>query len=165
MRHPQSTLSDRPDEQSHAFADAPTGRQPCEKPVVLVVDDEHMVRIMVQMGLEQNGFDVRLARNGREAIDLYRRHAESIAVVLLDVSMPGLDGLETLTVLRELNPDVVACFMSSESGVWHPENLLQRGAAYVIPKPFRLDDLASILRLLAHRVSADPRPSGRVCRR
>ena len=88
-----------------------------------------------------------------------------IAVVLLDVCMPGLDGLETLTVLRELNPEVLACFMSSESGVYHPEKLLQHGAAYVIPKPFRLDDLANILRLLAHRVSADLRPSGRVCRR
>jgi two-component system, cell cycle sensor histidine kinase and response regulator CckA len=165
MRQPGCALSDPPDEQSRAVADEPTVLEPSKKPVVLVVDDEHMVRIMVQLGLERNGFDVWLARNGREAIDLYRAHAEQIAVVLLDVCMPGLDGLATLTVLRELNPEVVSCLMGSESGACHPEKLLQQGAAYVIPKPFRLDDLASIIRLLAHRVSADLRPSGRVCRR
>ena len=109
--------------------------------------------------------DVWLARNGREAIDLYHGHAEKIAVVLLDVCMPGLDGLETLKVFRGLDPEVVSCFMSSESGVHDPEKLLQRGAAQVIPKPFRLDDLASILRLLSLRVSADLCPSGSVCRR
>ena len=92
-----------------------------------MVDDEHMVRIMVQLGLERNGFDVLLARSGPEAIELYRGHAEEIAVVLLDVCMPGLDGLETLEVLRKLNPDVVACFMSGESGGCHPESLHRAG--------------------------------------
>ena len=163
MRQPQSKLSDPPDEKSQAAAAEPTVRQPCEKPGVLVVDDEHMVRIMVQLGLERNGFDVWLARNGREAIDLYRRHTEEIAVVLLDVRMPGLDGLQTLEVLRELNPEVLACFMSGDTGAYEPEELLQRGAAYVIAKPFRLDDLANILRLMAQGVSADLLPSGRVC--
>ena len=110
MRQPQSTPGDPPDEKSPAVADEPTVLEPSEKPGVLVVDDEHMVRIMVQLGLERNGFDVWLARNGREAIDLYRAHAEQIAVVLLDVCMPGLDGLATLMVLRELNPEVVCMF-------------------------------------------------------
>ena len=162
MQQPQSKLSDPPDEKSQAAAAEPTVRQPSEKPGVLVVDDEHMVRIMVQLGLERNGFDVWLARNGREAIDLYRRHTEEIAVVLLDVRMPGLDGPQTLEVLRELNPEVLACFMNGDTGAYEPEDLLQRGAAHVITKPFRLDDLANILRLMAHRVSADLLPSGRV---
>ncbi len=165
MRQPQFNLTDPPEETSHAAEVEPAVRQPREKPGVLVVDDEHMVRIMVQLGLERNGFEVWLARNGREAIDLYRGHAEEIAVVLVDVCMPGLDGLATLEVLHELNPEVVACFMSGESGVCRPEKLLQKGAAYVIPKPFRLDDLANIVRFLAHQVSADLCPSGRVCRR
>src|SRR5271165_5426811 len=98
----------------------PTVRQRCEKPGVLVVDDEHMVRIMVQMGLEENGFDVWLAANGREAIDLYRTHREHIAVVLLEACMPGLDGPQTLNALRELNPDVLACFMSADRGAYKP---------------------------------------------
>ena len=165
MRQPQSKLSDPPDEQSQAVADEPTVREPSEKPGVLVVDDEHMVRIMVQLGLERNGFDVWLARNGREAIDLYRRTRNRLPWCCSMSACPAWMDWQTLEVLRELNPEVLACFMSSESGACHPEKLLQQGAAYVIPKPFRLDDLANILRLLAHRVSADLRPSGRVCRR
>jgi CheY-like chemotaxis protein len=163
MRQPPSKLRDPPDERSQAAAAEPTVRQPCAKPGVLVVDDEHMVRIMVQLGLERNGFDVWLARNGREAIDLYRRHTEEIAVVLLDVRMPGLDGLQTLEVLRELNPEVLACFMNGDTGVYELDELVQRGAAQVIVKPFLLDDLANILRLMAQGVPAGPLPSGGVC--
>jgi len=164
MGQRQNDLSDPPDEKSQAAAAEPTVRQPCEKPGVLVVDDEHMVRIMVQLGLERNGFEVWLARSGREAIDLYRRHAEEIAVVLLDVQMPGLDGLKTLEVLHELNPEVRACFMSGDTVACKPEELLERGAAYVIAKPFHLHDLANILRLMAHRASADLFRSSSVCK-
>jgi CheY-like chemotaxis protein len=162
MRQPPSKLSDPPDGKNQAGASEPTVRQPCEKPVVLVVDEDHLVRIMLQLGLERNGFDVWLARCGREAIDLYRRHSEEIAVVLLDVRMPGLDGLRTLEVLRELNPEVQACFMSGDTGPCKPEELLQHGAAYAIAKPFLLDDLANILRLMAQGVPADLHPSGKV---
>lgn len=153
---------DPPHGKSQAGAAKPAVPQPCEKPGVLVVDKDHLVRIMVQLTLERNGFDVWLARNGREAIDLYRRHTKEIAVVLLDVRMPGLEGLQTLEVLRELNSEVQACFMSGGTGTYGPEELLQRGAAYVIAKPFLLDDLANIIRLMAQGVPADLPPSSRV---
>jgi len=163
MRQPQGKFSDPPDEKSQADAAEPTIRQRCAKPGVLVVDDEHLVRILLQMGLERDGFEVWLARNGREAIDIYRRHTDEIAVVLLDVHMPGLDGLQTLEVLRDLNPEVLVCFMSGDTGVCESDELLQRGAAQVLAKPFHLDDLANILRLIAQAVSTDLLPSGRVC--
>jgi CheY-like chemotaxis protein len=147
------------DKKSQAAIAEPTVRQFRNKPGVLVVDDDHLVRIMVQLGLERNGFEVWLAPHGREALDLYREHRENITVVLLDVRMPGLDGPETLDALRELDPDVLACFMSGNTGDYEPEELLQRGAAYVIAKPFHLDELASILRLLAHGGPPISRPA------
>jgi len=153
-----------PDRKSQVADVEPTVR-PCEKPGVLVVDDDHMVRIMVQLGLEQNGFDVWLAANGREGIDLYGAHREHIAVVLLDVRMPGLDGPQTLDALRGLNPEVLACFMSGDTGAYKPEDLRHYGAAYIIAKPFLLDDLVNILRLLAHGVPADLLPAGGVGQR
>jgi two-component system OmpR family response regulator len=162
MRQPQGKLSDPPDVKSQAAAAEPTVRQPCEKPGVLVVDDDRLVRIMVQLGLERNGFEVWLARNGREAIDLYRAHRENIGIVLLDVRMPGLDGPQTLEALRELDPEVLACFMGGNTDACEPDALVQRGAVYVIIKPFLLADLANILRLLTHGVSADRLPSGRL---
>jgi CheY-like chemotaxis protein len=128
-----------------------------------VVDDEHLVRIMVQLGLERNGFDVWLASDGREAINLYRKYRGRIAVVLLDVRMPGLDGPQTLDALRELNPEVPACFMSGNTGAYDPEELRRRGAASFIAKPFRLEQLAHVLRLLVRAEPADRLPPGRGC--
>ena len=146
-----------------AAAGEATVRQPGDKPGVLVVDDEHPVRAVVQLGLERNGFEVWLATNGREAVHLYRKHREHIAVVLLDVRMPGLDGPATLDVLRSLNPGVLVCFMSGDTGDYEQEQLRQRGAVHVIVKPFHLDQLAKVLRRLAHGVPADLLPSGGGC--
>lgn len=160
MRQERSKLIDLPEKRSQTLEAEPTLGQHRDKPGVLVVDDEHMVRVMLQLGLERNGFDVWLAANGREAIELYRAHREDIAVVLLDVQMPGLDGPHTLDALRELDPKVLACFMSGATGAYTPEELRQQGAACIIAKPFFLDDLANILRRVAHGVPADLLPAG-----
>jgi DNA-binding response OmpR family regulator len=152
-----------PDEQNETATREPTVQRSRNKPGVLVVDDEHMVRIMVQLGLERDGFKVLLAANGREAIDIFRAHREEIAVVLLDVRMPGLDGVQTLNSLRELDCQVPACFMSGNTGAHEPDELLQCGAAHVIAKPFRPDALANILRLLTNGAPAELLPSGGGC--
>jgi CheY-like chemotaxis protein len=131
---------------------------------VLVVDDDHLVRIMVQLGLERNGFNVWLASNGREAIRLYRTHRDRIAVVLIDVRMPGLDGPAAVDALRSLNPEVQICFMSGDTGDYGPEELRRHGAVHVIAKPFLVNELAKVLRLIAQGVSADLLPSGGACR-
>jgi DNA-binding NtrC family response regulator len=150
-------------ERSQAAEGEPTGLQFCEKPGVLVVDDEHLVRIMVQLGLERNGFDVWLASNGWDAIDLYRKHRDRIAVVLLDVRMTGPSGPQTLDALRELNPKVLACFMGGDTGAPDPEELRQRGAAHFIAKPFRLEQLTDTLRRLVNGVPAKRVPADGGC--
>jgi two-component system, OmpR family, response regulator len=131
-------------------------------PGVLVVDDEHMVRILVQLCLERNGFEVWLASNGDEAIELYQDNKDCIDVVLLDVCMPGLDGPHTLAALRKLNPKVRACFMSGNLGAFRSEELIQLGAACVIAKPFHLNELASQLWQLANGEVAEPQAARNV---
>jgi CheY-like chemotaxis protein len=163
MRPPERQLVDPPAAEGQAAEGEATVRQPRDKPGVLVVDDEHFVRHMVQLGLERNGFGVWLAASGREAIRLYREHRDSIAVVLLDVRMPGLDGPQTLEALRKLNPEVRACFMSADTGAYGPEGLRQRGAACVIAKPFRLEGLANVLKLVTQGVPAGLLPAGGTC--
>jgi DNA-binding response OmpR family regulator len=162
MSQPHRKLNDQAETKSQESFGYTAAPQFCHKPGVLVVDDEHLVRIMVQLGLERNGFKVWLAPNGQEAIELYREYRENIAVVLVDVRMPGLDGPRTLRALRELNPEVLVCFMSDEKSEYEPGALVEGGAAYVITKPFLLDDLANILRLLAHGVPVNLLPSGRI---
>lgn len=129
-----------------------------EKLGVLVIDDDHQVRLMVQLGLERNGFDVWSASNGREAIELYRRVRNRIAVVLLDVRMPDMDGPATLDALHALNPDVPAFFMSGDSGKYEPEDLFQHGAAGLIAKPFQLDQLVGLLRSISNGGPGDSIP-------
>jgi CheY-like chemotaxis protein len=163
MRPPERQVVDPPAAEGQAAEGKATFRQPRDKPGVLAVDDNHMVRIMVQLGLKRNGFDVWLASGGREAIRLYREHRDSIAVVLLDVHMPGLDGPQTLEALRALNPEVLACFMSGDANAYEPEGLRQRGAACVIAKPFQLEDLANVLRLVTRGVPAGLLPAGGPC--
>jgi CheY-like chemotaxis protein len=160
MRPLDPKLIDAPAGSTEAAEGEPTAGPSRAKPGVLVVDDDHLVRILVQLGLEHHGLNVWLASDGREAIELYRQHQESIDVVLLDVRLPGLDGPQTLDTLRKLNSQVLVCFMRGDVGDYEPEELRQRGAAHVITKPFYLNELANTLRLLAHGVPADPLRSG-----
>ena len=130
-------------------------QQSHERPCVLVVDDEPPLRAMLQLSLEGDGFDVCLASDGRDAIDVYEKHRDNIAAVLLDVRMPGLDGLQTLDALLKLNPKVQVCLMTGGTGADELETLRQRGAAYAIAKPFRLDQLANVMRQLVNGAAVD----------
>jgi CheY-like chemotaxis protein len=129
---------------------------PLQRPGVLVVDDEALMRSMLRAGLEREGFQVFLAAGGEEALDLYQQHQESVVVVLLDIRMPGLDGPQTCDRLRRLNPEVRVCFMSGDLGGYNLDELRARGGRDVVLKPFRLDELAERLRLLARGVSTEP---------
>src|SRR5262245_22583277 len=92
-----------PEAQDRQFR-SPTG--------VLVVDDETAVLCALAARLRMDGFKVWLAGHGHQAIEIYRRHLQEIAVVLLDVLMPGIDGPHTLTALQKLCPSVCCCFMT-----------------------------------------------------
>src|SRR5262249_34971466 len=108
-----------------------------QTPSVLVVDDDPTVRFLVNFILRSAGLEVHLAGGGREAIDLYALYRETIALVLLDVQMPGLDGPQTLAVLGGYAPQVRCCFMMGNSGGYSTEQLLGLGAVRVFTKPFR----------------------------
>ncbi|HEX8794437.1 MAG TPA: PAS domain S-box protein [Polyangiaceae bacterium] len=99
-------------------ADAPTpdrnvaseSRRPDPEPtgagVVLLVDDEKNVRLSTQLLLKQYGFEVIAARDGVEGVELFRAQSTRIGAVLLDLTMPRMNGLETLEELRRIAPEV-----------------------------------------------------------
>jgi len=121
------------------------------RPTILVVDDEPAIRRLVAAILQQQGYAVLLAPTGAEAVRLYQDHSGVIGTVLLDIRMPGLDGPATLEALRALDPQVRCCFLSGDLGDYSEADLLQRGARGVLRKPFRVEELVSLL---------DRRPAG-----
>jgi DNA-binding response OmpR family regulator len=125
-------------------------------PGVLVVDDDELVRSLLRSGLEWHGFRVWVAADGEEAVTVYRENRAAIAVVLLDVRMPGMDGPRTLGVLRWLDKRVVACFMSGNTGGYDTDDLIRRGARHVFAKPFCLKELAATLRSIVRARPLDP---------
>jgi CheY-like chemotaxis protein len=128
-----------------------------ERPLtVLVVDDEPLVRRLLEVGLRQLGFGVELATDGLEAVARYGQAGCRVDLVLCDVRMPGLDGPQTLAALRKLDPAVRLCFMTAQSGLYSSEDLLHLGAVRVFYKPFEsLVNLADELRAVA-----ESRPDG-----
>ena len=118
-------------------------------PVVLLVDDDDAIRRTLGTGLELEGFEVVAASGGRAALAA----AESVrpAVVLLDLGMPDLDGLEVLRRLRAAGDDVPVCVLSARDQVDDRVEGLRAGADDYVVKPFSLDEVVARLEALLRR--------------
>jgi PAS domain S-box-containing protein len=103
---------------------------------VLVVDDEDVVRRTVKVALEGRGFEVVVAENGREAIELLRKNGDQISLVLLDLTMPVMSGEETLQRLREIRADVPVIISSGYSEAEARRRMGNMGALTFIQKPY-----------------------------
>jgi PAS domain S-box-containing protein len=113
---------------------------------ILLVDDEEPVRMVAGRMLERCGFGVLHARDGLEALELFRAHAAEIVCVLLDLAMPRMDGEETFSELRRIQPDVRVVLASGYSDEEVAQRFQSSGLAGLIEKPYRLEALASKLR-------------------
>lgn len=118
--------------------------------LVLLVDDEPAVRHITQQTLEAFGYRVVVAVDGTEAVAIYARRGDEIAVVLTDMMMPVMDGPATIRVLRKMNPAVRIVAASGLDANAHGVGL---GITHFLPKPYAADRLLTTLRLiLADRV-------------
>jgi PAS domain S-box-containing protein len=108
---------------------------------VLLVDDEETVLAVGREMLERLGFSVLTAEHGRQALELYERHREEIVCVLLDFTMPHMDGEETFRELRRMNPDVRVIMCSGYSEQEIASRFSGKGLARALQKPYLLDDL------------------------
>ena len=113
---------------------------------VLVADDDSAVRDLISAVFERSGGSVLLAQDGAEAIDVYRRHADDIEVALVDMTMPEMNGAETLRELRRLSPDLRVVLMSGFSEQLATEALGNRGPDGFLHKPFSPEALTRKIR-------------------
>jgi len=117
---------------------------------VLVADDEPAVRSSLGRALELKSYEVALAADGREALDSLR--AQPVDAVVLDVTMPRLDGLEVCRRLREAGDRTPILMLTARDAVDDRVAGLDAGADDYVVKPFALDELLARLRALVRRV-------------
>jgi PAS domain S-box-containing protein len=113
---------------------------------LLVVDDEKMILDVTGAMLEGLGYQVLVARGGAEALAIYRAQQEKIALVVLDMIMPDMDGGEVLDGLKAVNPDVRVVLSSGYSLNGAAKSLMDRGVCSFLQKPFRLSELSLKIR-------------------
>jgi two-component system, cell cycle sensor histidine kinase and response regulator CckA len=121
---------------------------PLEAPlsgIVLVADDEPQVRTLMQMLLERMGLQVLLADDGASAVELFREHAQEIKFVLLDLSMPNLNGRRALAEIRRIQPDIRAVLTSGYEGDEITGHYREHGFDAFIQKPCDLETFKKIV--------------------
>ncbi|MVU81166.1 response regulator [Nocardia sp. ET3-3] len=130
--------------------------------VVLVVDDDARVLASVARGLRLSGFTVATATDGASALQSMATCPP--AAVVLDLNMPGLDGVQVVTALRSLGNEVPICVLSARSEVGDRISALTAGADDYLTKPFHLGELVARLQALLRRsgVSATVDPCAEV---
>ena len=119
--------------------------------LVLVVDDEPSVRLITQKTLEAFGYRVVVATDGAEAVAIYARRSDEIAVVLTDMMMPVMDGAATIRVLRKINPGVRIIVASGMMTHAHGTGTALE-IRHVLAKPYAADALLTVLFECLHDV-------------
>ncbi|MBW2429127.1 MAG: response regulator, partial [Deltaproteobacteria bacterium] len=141
--------SERPAENETALEeDVRTGRE-----TILVVDDEDYVLDACKAMLTKLGYSTVLAHSGEEAVDIFRRDNGRIDLIMLDMVMPGMDGLTAYEHLKKINPGVNVILSSGYSLTGVIKEILDKGCDEFIQKPFSLSQISRITRELLDKKS------------
>ena len=135
--------------------ETPTGQEPPAKVRILVVDDEPSMREMLRIVLRRDGYDVLIAENGRDAIEQLRK--TPIDLLLSDIKMPDITGVEVLRAAKDINRDIVAFMMTAYASTSTAVEAMRLGAVDYFTKPFSMDELRLKIRqhLETHRLKQE----------
>jgi two-component system response regulator PilR (NtrC family) len=111
---------------------------------VLIVDDEKSMRDLLSITLEKEGYDVSSATGGEAAIEML--HRDSVDVVITDLRMPKVDGLQVLRAAKEISPDTTVIMITAVASTESAVEAMKLGAYDYITKPFKLDEVNLIVR-------------------
>jgi CheY-like chemotaxis protein len=119
---------------------------PRPKPTILVVDDEGMALVLLKRLLCEAGYQVVTAQSGFEALDLFRRQPHGFQLVLLDLTMPFMDGEETFQRLREIRTDIPVVLCTGFIQRHRLDRLMSAGIAGFLRKPLAPDEIVDHVR-------------------
>lgn len=114
--------------------------------LILIVEDEEVIRDINKKLLEKYGYKTLSAASGEEALTIYSQQGSVIDLVLMDISMPGMGGLKCLKKLRQLDPAVKVVMASGYLPEGASKESLNSGAASFVAKPFRQDEVLRVIR-------------------
>ena len=114
---------------------------PSQKPTILVVDDEPVIRKLVSAMLSSSGYQIILADTGEQAIKLFRKQPKAIDLLLTDVVAPGMAGPTLADQLTELRPDLRVLFMSGYDSRQVVQKYVVEKGHLLLSKPFTLKQL------------------------
>ncbi len=112
---------------------------------ILIVDDEEAIRTVGREVLKKVGYEVLVARNGKEAIDIFTKKKEKIDLVVLDLNMPGMGGLACFRKLLNIKPDIKVIIMSGYIDRGTIKESMKLGAMAYLDKPFSMHDLLKVI--------------------
>jgi adenylate cyclase len=113
---------------------------------ILIVDDEEGVRISLEKVLKRDGYEVLLAGRGAEGIEIVRQFPEDIETVISDFKMPGMDGLETLTEIGRINPDIIRIILTGYATLDRAIDTVNLGIDGFLTKPFDNNEIRAKIR-------------------
>jgi DNA-binding NtrC family response regulator len=116
---------------------------------ILIVDDEEIMREILETLLVREGYTVRMAANGAEGLDLAR--SLPFDAVIVDMMMPGIDGLQVLDELRKHDEELPVIMLTAYASMENAISAMKRGAFDYITKPFKNDEVLVVLRNAVER--------------
>ena len=119
---------------------------------VLVVDDEPAARVLAKRVFSEAGFEVVTVQSGFECLQLFRKQPHGFALILLDLSMPFMDGEETFKRLRDINPNVVVLLSTGFMAQERVDRMLAAGMAGFLRKPHQPDELLARVQAVLEEV-------------
>ncbi|WP_059104162.1 response regulator [Shouchella shacheensis] len=111
---------------------------------VLIVDDQYGIRVLLNEVLQKDGYVLYQAANGEEALEV--QESEKISMVLLDMKIPGMDGIEILKRMKQNDPDIKVIMMTAYGELNLINEALEHGALTHFSKPFDIDDVRGVIR-------------------
>ena len=111
---------------------------------ILVVDDEHLIRWSLEQNLTKQGYDVTTASSGEEALKLAKE--ESPDLMLLDIQLPGMNGMDVLEKVKENEEDIIVIMVTALGVLETAVKAMRMGAYDYVNKPFNLDELAIVIK-------------------